>query len=172
MSRKRQLRPVLVVGARNSGKTAYVRAVAARARRIGLTVAGFFSEAEWRDGVKARYFLCDIADPSSRALLASRDGGPGLDLQVGAYQFSSGAFRAANRSLRRALAADLICIDEFGPLELRGEGFYPAVKFLLRRYRGILLLTARPSVAAALRQIIAAREVPPREKRSGCGTCA
>jgi len=150
MTHSRPLTPVLIVGGRNSGKTTYARTLAERARRAGWAIAGFLSEAEWEGDVKARYFLRDLADPATRTLLAAREPLPGLDSRVGRHFLSRTALAAAYASLRRSLAADLICIDEFGPLELRGGGFRPAFHFLLQHYRGILLITVRPALQAAV----------------------
>lgn len=149
-----RLQPILVVGSRNSGKTAFVRTLVERARQHGLHVAGFCSEAEWRGSVKHRYFLQDVAAPGRRMLAASRNEEPGLDLHVGAFFLSSAAFREACRIVAESLAADLICIDECGPLEREGGGFYPAIRDLLGTYRGSLVVTVRPSVNAWLRALV------------------
>lgn len=141
---------VLVVGSRNSGKTGYARSVVERARAAGLRVAGFLSEAEWDGAVKARFYLQDVADPACRVLLASVEPAPGLDVEAGPFHLSSSAFRMAEAEFRNALDADLICMDEVGPLELRGEGFHNALRHLVARYRGTLLLTVRPSAVEAI----------------------
>ena len=160
----RQSRPragprlVLVVGPRNSGKTEYARIIVQRARAAGLRVAGYLSEAEWDGTVKARFFLHDVSQTADgpgqelrhRPLLASVTPAPGLDLRAGPYYLNSAAFHTACDTLRAASHSDLICVDEVGPLELRGSGFYPALEYLLNRYKGILVLTARPAIAARI----------------------
>jgi nucleoside-triphosphatase THEP1 len=157
MTARATARIALVVGPRNSGKTGYAQAVVARARAAGLRVAGFFSEAEWEGGVKARFYLQDITDPGRRLLLASVDPGPGLDIRTGPYHLSGEAFAAADRSLRHWEDADVVCIDEVGPLEMRGGGFRPALDHLFAGYRGTLLLTCRPSVAEELSRLAGTR---------------
>jgi nucleoside-triphosphatase THEP1 len=152
----RTLRPVLIVGPRHAGKTACARLLVERAREAGLAVAGFLSEGEWQDGEKVRYHLRELGPRGRRLLLAGAARAPGLDLPVGRYHLSSAVLAEAGAGLRDALAADLICIDEVGPLELDGGGFAPALDFLLGRYTGILLITARPRVAAALAGRLAA----------------
>jgi nucleoside-triphosphatase THEP1 len=157
MAERTTARVALVVGSRNSGKTGYARAVVERARAAGLRVAGFFSDAEWDGGVKARFYLEDITDPDRRLLLASVDPGPELEIRTGPYHLSGEAFAAADRSLRGWEDSDLVCIDEVGPLEMRGGGFRPALDRLLAGYRGVLLLTCRPSVAAELSRMAGMR---------------
>jgi nucleoside-triphosphatase THEP1 len=157
MNERVMARVALVVGSRNSGKTGYARAVVARARDAGLRVAGFFSEAEWAGAVKARFYLQDITDPGRRLLLASVDSGPGLDIRTGPYHLSREAFAVADRSLRGLEDSDMVCIDEIGPLEMRGGGFRPVLDHLLAGYHGILLLTCRPSVAAELSRLAGTR---------------
>lgn len=150
-------RTVLVVGPRSSGKTGYVRAVAERARAAGLGVAGFASVGEWEDGTKARFHLEDLADSGRRLLLASVHPDPGLDLRTGRYHLSSAAFEEADRLLRTALDADVVCMDEIGPLELRGGGFRPGLEFMLANHQGILVLTCRPRVTESLRRLVDGR---------------
>jgi nucleoside-triphosphatase THEP1 len=150
MERRAGPQVVLVSGPRNTGKTEYARWVVERARAAGHRVAGFYSEAEWEGGVKARFYLQDVADPGHRALLASVCPSPELDLRAGPYHLSSEAFRRADPVLRRAKGADLICIDEVGPLEVKGGGFHGALRYLLAEHDGVLLLTVRPSVVPAV----------------------
>jgi nucleoside-triphosphatase THEP1 len=150
MERRAGPQLVLVSGPRNTGKTEYARWVVERARAAGLRVAGFYSEAEWEAGVKARFYLQDVADPGHRALLASVRPAPDLDLRAGPFHLSSQVFRQADPVLRGAAGADLICIDEVGPLEVRGVGFHGALRYLLAEHGGILLLTVRPSLVPAI----------------------
>lgn len=150
---------VLVVGARNSGKTAYARALVARARAANRRVAGFLSEGEWQGGRKVGFHLQDVAVPGRRMLLASVEPGRGLELAVGPYHLSRAAFARADAELRRAAGADLVCVDEVGPLEVRGGGFAPALGFLLEHHTGILLLTVRPSVVDAVLAMVGAARV-------------
>lgn len=150
MERRAGPQVVLVSGPRNTGKTEYARGVVERARAAGLRVAGFYSEAEWEGDLKARFFLQDVTDPARRVLLASVRPSPGLDLRAGPFHLSTDVFRMAVPVLRGAVGADLICIDEVGPIEVRGGGFHDALRFLLAEHHGILLLTVRPSVVPAI----------------------
>src|SRR5690349_9933288 len=71
-------------------------------------------------------------------------------IAVGRYRFSKIAFEWANERILNAMMEGCawIVIDEIGPLELRGEGFYNTLQHLLdsmdRNYR--LLLVVRKSV--------------------------
>lgn len=164
------LRPVLVVGRRDSGKTAYAKAVVERARAAGLRVAGVLSEAEREGGRKCRYYARDAGTSGDRLLLGAVEPAPSLDQGVGRFHMSGEAFASLNRRLVSALDADLICLDEVGPLEKGGGGFDPALRFLVAHFTGILLVTARPSVAPWLEErlgggIMATGNTPQREFR-------
>src|SRR3989304_108820 len=88
------------------------------ARRAGLRVAGFYSEGARSGDRKNAYFLCDAARPGRRELLASDQPHPGLDTRGGRYWLSSAALARATQRIAGALDADLICMDEIGPLEM------------------------------------------------------
>jgi len=142
-----RIRPqiVLVVGSRNSGKTAYLHLLKNRIQEQEECVGGVVSEAELRDGEKWRYWLRDIRT-GKRLLLATRyDSSPGK-LQVGRFRFEPETFRWAEGVFRQSLDCDVLFLDEYGPLEARGEGFRHVLEFLLKNYRGILVITLRPSL--------------------------
>jgi len=148
------LQRVLVVGSRHHGKTAYLRALVARARAADLRVRGFLTEAAPGDTHKRALYLREIGGALPPLFLGATSAGPGLDLRVGSYYLSSATFARAEAVLSRSLDADLICLDEIGPLELRGGGFSAALARLLESYRGILVLTTRPALATMLLQLL------------------
>lgn len=45
-------------------------------------------------------------------------------LQIGRYRFLRSSFDAANQYLCNIHSAEVVCIDEVGPLELQGEGIF------------------------------------------------
>lgn len=157
-----RLQPVLLVGSRDSGKTAYAATIVDRARSAGLTVAGFLSEADVEGGSKRRYHLRDLATGERTIYARTADGRyrpddcPSDAERVGRFHIDRAVLQRAGETIARSLDADLICIDEVGPLELsRGAGFLPALRLLLERYQGIVVITVRPAFAGPLKELIA-----------------
>jgi nucleoside-triphosphatase THEP1 len=148
-------RIAVVSGPRNSGKTAYLRFLASRAGEQGLRVDGWLSVAE-TGGRKERYFLEALAS-GQRRLVAAREPIFRHSLRAGAYHFDPDAFREAREIVQRAAAADLLVIDEFGPLETAGGGFSEILRSLLATYRGILVISVRSSLLPSLLAFIHAQ---------------
>lgn len=146
------LRPVLIAGRKDSGKTAYLGWLANRAKSRGWRVGGFLSLGEFEGARKARYYLLDIAAGEKR-LLAWRQVAA-TPLKIGPYAFDPAVFKWAEQRIRRQMAADILMLDEYGPLEQRGMGFRPTLDFLLSHYRGILVITVRPALLPHLKEIL------------------
>ncbi|MDI7276427.1 MAG: nucleoside-triphosphatase [Anaerolineae bacterium] len=123
----------LLVGEIGAGKTTVCLRVAGQARRRGWRVGGIVSrppvDAEGRrTGLAAE----DLWTGEGR-LLARLEPDPGA-LRCGRYSFDPDAFTWGCRAVQQALAqgADLIILDEVGPLELAsGAGFAPVLGMLL-----------------------------------------
>ncbi len=142
-------RCIIITGAVDSGKTTLARRMIKDMRRRGLRVEGILTVAEYRKGRKCRYRVLDLADGGERLLLDEErdlEGG-----RVGRFFFSAEAFDWAGQRLREASlsGADALCLDEAGPLELRGGGYGEVLEELFERSRGIILLVVRESVKKA-----------------------
>lgn len=71
---------------------------------------------------------------------------PGL--ACGRFFFRPQALTFANTALREAAqSAEVVVIDEVGPLELAGAGFFPGLQACLAA-RAFLILSVRPHVAS------------------------
>jgi nucleoside-triphosphatase THEP1 len=143
--KKSRLCPVVVVGSKNSGKTAFLEVLVRNARKRGLRVAGFLSQGQWREGEKPDYFLVDL-DRAHNYLLASETPHPSRPFFYGRYYFNPEIFEVGNRILKESSSADMLVLDEFGPLERTGKGFRSGFNYTLRHFQGILVLAVRPSL--------------------------
>lgn len=150
---KPNLFPVLIVGPKNSGKTAFLDFLIQKAYLNKLNVAGFLSRGKLSDGQKHQYFLEDIST-GKHYLLANHNPGRSDSIPYGGYFFDPVIFELGNELLLHNLNADLLVLDEFGPLELKGQGFRKAFDIILREYHGIFLIAVRPVVFPELKKII------------------
>jgi nucleoside-triphosphatase THEP1 len=76
--------------------------------------------------------------------------------QVGKYNFSISAFEKASEILLKAAKnekAELLVIDEIGPLELKNEGFHNTLKSILEMENGVktIFLVAREGLVNDIR---------------------
>lgn len=118
---------VVLTGPRGSGKSTLLEQTAARLRREGLRVAGILSPGHFENGLRVRFDLL-ILDRNERLLLAERNGNEPPD-SGRCYCFRPEAIAAGVAALQpeRTAAADVVFVDEIGPMELRGEGWAPAL---------------------------------------------
>ena len=142
---------ILWTGPVHSGKTTTAAELVERARAEGFRVAGILSlsiycDGTLRDGALAGFDVTDV-QTGARAPLARRDRGAAEGLA--SFTFSPEGLELGNTALGSAAArsAALVVVDEFGPLELRGQGWRPAVDALLSSARGVVLLVVRERLA-------------------------
>jgi nucleoside-triphosphatase THEP1 len=143
----------IITGEINSGKTSELRRRIEEYRRRGMRVGGFITEAVWREGIKQAYYLRRLGT-GERILLAERADSADVQASSGAsggvrearkapaeaeenaprtpgFVFHRESFALASEWLREARDADVLCIDELGPVELRGEGHWPVLARIL-----------------------------------------
>ena len=146
---------VLWTGPKHSGKSTAAAALAGRARQVGATVAGLLAESVYHEGQLAGFDAVDLGT-GRRAPLARR--GVVGPVQVGDFTFIERGLALGAEALSPAAAAgaDLIIVDEFGPLELSGQGWRQAVDALLASASGLLLLVVRDRLVEAVAQLYAA----------------
>lgn len=143
----------LVVGPPNSGKSAYLQDVVELGRSRGKHVAGVISHGIWQEGAKSGFILEAVASGERRLFAVSEPRWQPI-LTLGRFYFSPGAIAWGNQTLLESTAAELVVIDEFGPLELEGGGLWPGIAFLLHNSPAPLLIAVRPSLTAAVLQRI------------------
>ena len=120
---------IFLTGDRQSGKTSLILEIAEQARRHGRQVAGIACPGLWKNQMRSGFELLEL-DSGQRHLLSKRV--PGL--QPIPFMFDAlGLEKGKNAlSVRRCGGADLIIVDEVGPLELQGEGWAPCLDSLLQ----------------------------------------
>ncbi len=149
---KTSLQITLIVGRKNSGKTAYLEEIYHGALKKGLQVGGFLSKAQWDGNRKTRYFLHNLQN-GEKHLLAWQSAAPS-PLHAGQFAFLPETFEWGFRFVQNQLHLPVIIMDEFGPLEMRQQGWYDLLRFLATQYSGFLFISVRPDLVDALLRMI------------------
>ncbi len=89
-------------------------------------IDGFLSEAAWKKEEAIGYDLFDLKE--ERSIPFIRRTGEEEWQKIGAYFFIPQSLAEAEKIILRGKEADILVVDEVGPLELSGKGFWPALK--------------------------------------------
>lgn len=150
---KRIVEPLLLLtGTTGAGKSTVCLRLAALCREQGHTPAGIVTQS---DG--PRRYLLDLASGEQQLLAA--DGEALAGPRWGRFSFCQEALDWGNEAVRRAVEgpADLVLLDEVGPLELiAGAGFLPALERLLGSEKAGLIVV-RPALLESLRTLARGR---------------
>ncbi len=160
---------LLWTGAKHSGKTTGLREMIRLCRRAGLAVAGIVAPGVYENGALAGFDVEDLSTGRRETFL--RRGVSGAAGSVGEYALHEAGVRLGRLALSDAgtREADLVVVDEFGPLEFDGGGWRDAVDRLARRRAAALLLVVREALvarAAELYGVPKAQVLPAREAGS------
>ena len=144
----------MITGRPGVGKTTLFRRVVDELRRRGYRVEGFACP-EVRQGGRRIGFKIVSLDGSLEAWLARIEGCDGP--RVGRYRVCLEAENVAREAVEKALReADVIGIDEIGPMELRTPGIRSAILEALRSGKpGIYVAHAKlndPEILPLLKQ--------------------
>lgn len=144
----------ILTGWRGRGKTTWCSALASVARARGLAVAGLLSPGIFdtnslpvAERIKLRIDLVDLATGYSRVLATPGD--PHAEGHGMRWHFIQETIAWGNAALSSADAADLVIIDELGPLELtHGRGLTAGVALLDEHRYSCAVVVIRPELVA------------------------
>ena len=137
---------VLWTGEKHSGKTTSVAKLVKIVRSEGFNVAGLLAPALYRDSELLGFDVIDLQN-ETRAPLAKR--------KAGRFTFLAEGLKLGKAALSATAAksADIVIVDEFGPLELDGRGWRENVDSLLASSSALILLVVRQELADAVRWV-------------------
>jgi nucleoside-triphosphatase len=139
---------MLWVGPKHSGKTTIAARLVEAARGGGFVVAGCLAPSVYADGLLVGFDIINLRS-SERTPLARRDVGHQ------SFQFLAEGLSLGNEALgpTATKGADLIVIDEYGPLELKSQGWRAATDRLMTSTDAVLLLVVREELADIVLQL-------------------
>jgi nucleoside-triphosphatase THEP1 len=141
----------ILTGAQGIGKTARAEETVRLLREDGIEPGGVLSPAVRDGGSRSGYDLLILGDGRRMPLARLRESGSdgtAAGPSAGRFTFFENALAAGRRELDRSLTRPglLVIVDEVGPLELRGQGWAPALIPLIVARTNPLILVVRPSL--------------------------
>jgi nucleoside-triphosphatase THEP1 len=142
---------LILTGESGCGKTRTCRMVADGLRARGWTIAGVLSPGVWWAGERVAIDALDLRSGEVRRLAERREGeGEAMGPATAGWLFRADTLSWCNALLQNVGTADLLIIDELGPLELeRGQGLMQGVLAADAGRFGIGLLVVRPRLLTA-----------------------
>jgi len=142
---------VLWTGEKHSGKTTSAAKLVETARGEGFNVAGLLAPSLYRDGKLLGFDAIDLQN-ETRVPLAKRNTDAG---KTERFTFLPEGLKLGNAALSATTAksADIVIVDEFGPLELDGGLWRENVDSLLASSSALVLLVVRRELADAVRHV-------------------
>lgn len=147
------VRVFCLTGRIHSGKTTLLHDLCRRLRDRTIRLNGLLSPAFFENGKHKGYDGYIL--PSGRTFPLIRTLGNPDWKRIGRFFILPEGFQKAQEAIRNYSDSDLSIIDEMGPLELAGDGFWPAFSTLIQDGRPTLAVI-RESLIASFRTRVAA----------------
>jgi len=134
----------ILTGPVHSGKTTLLKEVVRELKEKKYRIDGFLSEAVWTREETVGYDLFDLKKERSIPLI--RRTGEEEWQKIGSYFFIPQSLTEAEKIILRGKEADILVVDEVGPLELSGRGFWPALKQVVFQPLNSYILVIRKNI--------------------------
>ncbi len=155
-----QIRTKLIfwTGNKHSGKTTNAAKLVEIARSEGFTVAGLLALSLYRNGRLIGFDALDLQS-GKRASLARRKT---KENETRPFTFNTEGLKLGRLALGPNVtkSADLVIVDEFGPLEFDQRGWRKNVDSLLASSHALILLVVRQELIDAVKQLY--KDIPSR----------
>lgn len=140
-----------LLGVSGSGKTTMMKNLIHELQNEQSTIGGIFTLGDFnQEGQRENFWVCDVIT-QQKILLAKRGLGNVATTQ-GPFGFTAEGLEFGNHCLHSAISSkvDTLFIDEIGPLELRGKGWYPSLQLLSKIDISKVVFTSRPTAVAQI----------------------
>jgi nucleoside-triphosphatase THEP1 len=134
----------ILTGEVGSGKTTLLKKIIAELKLRSVKIDGFLSHRIMDGEETVGYDLFDLKE-RSRSPFLRRNGRAGWQ-KVGSYFVLPAGLAEAERIIGRSSSDELLVIDEAGPLELEGKGWWPALSLRLPELHRRFFLVIRKNL--------------------------
>ena len=148
-----QSRLILWTGPKHCGKTTGAAKLVEIARAEGLNVAGVLAPSIYNNSKLVGFDVLELRN-ETRTPLARRKINAS---NTGQFTFITDGLKLGNSALsaEATKTADIVIVDEFGPLELDSKGWRENVDSLLVSSNTVILLVVRQELVGKVRQLYA-----------------
>jgi nucleoside-triphosphatase THEP1 len=147
----------ILTGAIHSGKTSFVEKIVRELKEEKVQIRGFLSKVVMRGNEIVGYDLSDLEDDCP--IPSIRKKGREEWQRIGSYFFVPDALDRAKSLILKSQKTGLLVVDEIGPLELEGQGFWPALKQVIIKPSLNLLLVVRRNMLEDVLKLVAPAEI-------------
>ncbi|NIM57696.1 MAG: DUF2478 domain-containing protein [Candidatus Aminicenantes bacterium] len=148
---------IILTGPVHSGKTTLLRKVVQELKKQKYRVDGFLSEAVWKKEETVGYDLFDLK--TERSIPFIRKAGEKEWQKIGPYFFIPEGLAEAEKIILRGKKADILVVDEVGPLELSGKGFWSSLKQVVFEPLSSFLFVMRVNIVGGFLAMLGKGEV-------------
>jgi len=134
----------ILTGPVHSGKTTLLKRLVRELKGQKYRIDGFLSEAVREEEEIGGYDLFDLK--RERSIPFIRKTGENEWQRIGSYFFIPQALAEGEKIILQGKEADILVVDEVGPLELSGKGFWPSLKQVVFQPRTTCLLVIRKNI--------------------------
>jgi len=134
----------ILTGPVHSGKTTLLKKLSFELKKQKVRIDGFLSEVVLKNHKVIGYDLFNLKEEKSIPFI--RRTGKEEWEKVGSYFFVPESQTEANRIILGGRDTDIFFVDEIGPLELAGKGFWPALRQVIFKPLTKYLLVVRINI--------------------------
>jgi len=143
---------VILSGTRQTGKSTLCRRLAEHLTEQGFKVGGIWTETVV-EGEETTLLVHDLNTGAEITLAGTHL--PESGIAQGPYHFTKEGVFKAMRAIGNGMGADLMVVDEIGPLEVRMRGFFPVLNLINRAAHSLLVI--RPQLVEDVLQLLRLR---------------
>jgi nucleoside-triphosphatase THEP1 len=143
---------IILTGETGSGKTTWAGEIVRALRNRGVKVGGVLATGLLTGARRSGFDITDLSTGRTVPLCREGDAGIGAEQRWSRFTFAREGLELGREALMvRGPSADVIVVDEVGPLELTGGGWAESLDALAGHFRGQILVVARFAVVEAVR---------------------
>jgi nucleoside-triphosphatase THEP1 len=142
----------ILTGSVDSGKTTFLKRIIEELKKQKIKMDGFLSEAIRQDQEKIGYDLRDLG--GGKPVPFIRKSGRQDWQRIGPYFFIPEGLSWAKKIILRSREAEILVVDEIGPLELSKQGLWDALEqVIFQRVQEYLFVLRREILEAFLKMV-------------------